>query len=538
VPINIASIEPIAPPQTPPDRRVSRRSATLASLAGGVASTFVSSLGALIIVPLCLSAVGPKLYGAWLASGDVLSWVQSFDLGLPNLMIQRIAVAHAKGDSKAVAEYFATGVAVLGIVALTIATALIVAAPLIPSWLGLQAEEAQLLCGCLRLGTIASSLALWNYTVIGYSRAVQRTAFLNAVAMVSNTVGLIVTLGLILAGIGIWSIPVGMCARVAVSVIGSLVFLVLRRKEGLFEHFHVRYAVGVEMACMSPATALGGYAYAVASQSENALVGIMLRPEIVPVLALTRKGADVIRSLLDGIAFSSYGGFAHLVGSDQRQRAYQVYAEIISLNLTLGIAAATVFVALNPSFVARWVGDAMFGGSWLNIAIATQMTILSLYFLVNYLYRATGHVLKGSVVLAVEAAVKIPLIVCLLRSFGLIAIPLASILTASLALIFALKWTKLELSSFSKPVRLFSWRSIASKLSLFIAGAVACFVVCRPSWPFIIASGTTVFAASLSLLLIADPFVVGSIRSSLSRMFPTFFLGAEGKRIYENHSKY
>src|ERR1039457_4824351 len=94
-------------------KQVSRRGAALVSLAGGSAGTLLVIIQAVVLIPLFLRYVGPRLYGAWLASGDFLVWMQSFDLGLPNLMIQRIALAHGRGDQRSVGEWFGTGTAVL-----------------------------------------------------------------------------------------------------------------------------------------------------------------------------------------------------------------------------------------------------------------------------------------------------------------------------------------------------------------------------------------------------------------------------------------
>src|SRR5947209_16374638 len=102
---------------------VSRRRATLANLLGTGANTLVLIVQALCLMPLYLHALGPRLYGAWLGSGEILIWLQILDLGLPNLLIQRIGAAHTQGDSRAVGAYFGTGVVTLGLIALAVCCA-------------------------------------------------------------------------------------------------------------------------------------------------------------------------------------------------------------------------------------------------------------------------------------------------------------------------------------------------------------------------------------------------------------------------------
>src|SRR5262245_81108 len=86
-----------------------RRRAAIATLLGTTTNTFVVSLQAVILAPLYLHFVGSRLYGSWLASGEMLVWMQTLDLGLPNVLIQRIGAADGAGDDRTSGEYFATG---------------------------------------------------------------------------------------------------------------------------------------------------------------------------------------------------------------------------------------------------------------------------------------------------------------------------------------------------------------------------------------------------------------------------------------------
>ena len=90
---------PMPTEERPPIERkdASRRKATITTLIGGTAGTLIVTVQAAVLIPLYINHIGPRLYGAWLASGDFLVWMQAFDLGLPNLMIQRIAMAYGKG---------------------------------------------------------------------------------------------------------------------------------------------------------------------------------------------------------------------------------------------------------------------------------------------------------------------------------------------------------------------------------------------------------------------------------------------------------
>ena len=188
----------------------------------------------------------------------------------------------------------------------------------------------------------------------------------------------------------------GLATRAMVSMAGSALFSVKVMRGEMVRHFHVRRTVlpRIPLRCHPPrrSAALG---YALMNQSESAIVAIVLRPELAAVLVFTRKLLEVGRNIVDMIAFAAYGGVAHLVASAQRHRILQVLAEISTLRLTCAIVGATAYMAVNASLVAVWAGPSQYGGPTLTILMGLQFLVVGQSFLLNYLYRATGPVMKG-----------------------------------------------------------------------------------------------------------------------------------------------
>ena len=499
----------------------SRRRAALATLAGSTASILIVSVQAVVLVPFYLHAIGPRLYGAWLGSGDILVWMQAFDLGLPNLMIQRIGAAYGRQDLRGAAECFAAGMAALALVALVVvAGGLAISHPL-PRWMGLVGAESGTLQACFVVGTIATALNIFGNGIVGFSRGIQRTTFMNGVTVASGLVGFGVSLGLVLTGWGLWAVALGLVARSGISLIGSIVFAAVCLRGDLYHFFRVRRAVLREFLAISPATALGGIGYAVMNQSEVALTAILLSPELAVVLGLTRKALDMARGLVDAIAFSTYGGFAHLVTSDQRHRALHVHAEIHSLRLSLAIAMASAYMAVNGSLLSVWVGSTQYGGALLTILMAVQFIVVGSSFLMNYLYRATGQVMRGSLALFLEGVTRVPLMIGLLLWVGLPGIPIAGIITSGVFGWLAYRWMRREVQSFSDPPPSLSLRAAAGQVAILGIGALACILVRWETWIYVLIAGSAIAIGGEIALIHLDPSlrdVRASLGAGLSRL--------------------
>jgi O-antigen/teichoic acid export membrane protein len=481
-----------------------RSGAAFATFSGNAANVIVVSLQAVLLIPLYLDAVGPRLYGAWLASGDLLVWMQAIDLGIPNLMIQRVAAAHGRGDRTDAAGWFASGLIVLTLVSLIIgAVGFLISIPL-PMWLGVTPAEAPVLRGCFLLGTIAASTTILTNGFVGLSRAIQDTRVMSAMLIASASVGLLTSLLLVLAGWGLWSIALGLVARAAVMLAAGLVFGARTWRAEFDVPFRVDRVIIGHLLAASPATAIGGASYTLMSQSEVVLVAALIRPELAVVYGLTRKAADVGRSLVDMIGFASYGGFAHLLGSADRAQAQTVHAQILRLHLAVAVPVAAAYLAVNHSLVDVWVGPSAFGGILLVGLMALQCVVLGHSYLLNLLFRATGHVVQGSIALVVEALVRLPLLAAMLLAFGLPGLPLASILTALTSAVVIQRRAAKELgapSFASAPTP----RLLATGLVLFAVGFLLALGVHIPSWLYCITAGATIALGGCFILIRSDP---------------------------------
>jgi O-antigen/teichoic acid export membrane protein len=478
----------------------------LATLGGNSITVFIASLQAILLIPLYLDAVGPRVSGAWLASAEILAWMQAMDLGIPNLMIQRIAAAHGRGDSQDGAGWFASGQLLLALVSALVAGAGVLVSLILPSLFGVGGSEAEVLRGCFLLGTAASCATIFGNGFVGLSRAIQDTAFLSGMLIVSAVVGLVTSLTLIVMGWGLWAVALGLVARAVVSLTASLAFGILAWRKQFGVPFRVERLVVRQLLEATPATAIGGVSYALMSQSEIVLVASLARPELAVVYALTRKAADLGRSLVDMIGFATYGGFAHLIGGPQREQAQKVRSQILSLHMSAAIAVAAAYLAVNRSLVTQWVGADFFGGLPLVFLMALQSVVLGHSYLINLLYRATGRVVEGSLALVLEALVRLPLLAALLLLFGLPGLPAAAILTAATSAVLIHRRSMRELGSGPTPAFWSASRLVMMvRLGLLAVGAIIAVAIYAPSWLYVVVGGGAVAVAGALGLVLIDP---------------------------------
>ena len=253
-------------------QRPSRRRAALSTLFGTGATVAITIAQAFILIPLCLTYLGGGLYGAWLATSELLVWLQLLDLGIPNLMTQRIGASVGQSDEGTVSRWSGTGLCVLAVIAAALAGVAMASAPLITAWARVPSTEAGAFTGSFRLGVGASAILLGYHGVLGIARGLQLTGVVNAAQVAAALSGLLVSVGLLVAGFGVWSLAYGLLARAVVSAAGAVLFMIDARKTAGFRPGRPSMAVLRDMAALAPSMAGANAGYLLANYTE-----VMLR---------------------------------------------------------------------------------------------------------------------------------------------------------------------------------------------------------------------------------------------------------------------
>jgi len=503
---------------------ISRRRAALSTFAGGLGNVFVVAAQTTVLVPLILRSVGARLYGAWLGSGDLLLWLQAFDLGLPNLLTQRVAAAHGAGDDVGAVRWL-----VNGLVALACASALIIVAglwvaPHLPGWFHVTGTDGSLLQRAVLVGTVAAAAVVFNNGFVGFSRGVQRTGFLNVVMLAASLASFGTSLGMLLGGFGLLALPSALAVRAGIGLLGSIVFVVREVPALSWRTARIDRRLLGEMLRVTPLTAVGGLAYAAMNQCELALVGSILGPTEAATYMITRKVAELARAFSDMVSFSSYGAFAHLVTSNAGHRAMTVYLEIRALRTTLSVVGVAAYVAMNASLVGAWVGNDRFGGVMLTLLIGAQSIAVGDAFFTNYLYRAGGAVAQGSAALAVEAVIRVTLMALLIPVIGLAGVPVAGLCTASAATILTHRWQQQQLAGAGPHASTRSLHAWALRGAVLATGTAVGINISRPDWISALSIGAVVAVVGTVTLVSFDPSLAtfrASAHAALQRWRPT-----------------
>lgn len=482
----------------------SRRRAAMVMLAGGYLSLALTVVQGLLMVPLYLRYIGPGMYGAWLASGDVLGWLAMLNLGIAGVVTQRMAAAHGRGERQVLGEYYGSGMLVQAALVTVLAGVAAGVAPFIPGWLGIRGEEARVLSRCFAIAGVATGLGIMSALAGTLPAAVQRMAFNAAANLACTLIGIGTTLWMLLAGQGLWALAWGMLARnglLLLALAGNA--LVVMRSEGT--RMRVRVPVLRDLASLARSTLLTMLGNTAAGRCDALLVAVVFRPELATVYVLTRRAAEIVSMFLALIGGAVYSGFAHLVGSGHLARARRVLAEADRGYLAAGALAVALYMALNRTFVELWVGPAQYGGHLLTVLLGLNVLLVGRAALITYLLGGSGQIRQSAHLIFAEAVARVAAVLALLLVLGVPGVPLAGIATTAVSALVALKWLGRRLEGAEGA----TWTGAAwpAYALLLAAGAAAGGERWAGSWAGFAAAGAVFTAAGAALLVAMDPAV-------------------------------
>jgi O-antigen/teichoic acid export membrane protein len=485
----------------------SRRRAVLLNLTFSYVILALGIVQGFVLPPLYVAKLPVALYGAWLATGNVLAWIEVMDPGLSALLQQRVAFAYGRGDSSTVARVIGTGATVASIASL----APLACWPLdhlLIQFVRADPVFAADLTASFHLALVALSVTLLGYAANSISLGLQLAGSAGAVQSLATVAGIGTTVACLLGGHGLISIPAGTLGR-ALVMFGGNAWRVLRwcttslRVKPRFVYSELRQIAG-----MSAFTFVSRLGSAVLGNLDATLAAQVASPQAAAVLVLTGRAFDPVRLATDRVALAAAPGLTHLAGSGDLVRVESLVERMRRLIRWIPAIGIGCVTALNGAFVALWVGPKLFGGEPLTLVYAVVAAIGVTVALMNQLTYALGGIRESSMATLVEAIVRVPLAYGLGLRFGIIGIPVASAISMAAVRGWYLPWLWGRLVKGSPAKQLRRWAAnVALGVGMGVVGLWASGVVNRgtSSWMRFTMSASIAGGLGLLLALTCDP---------------------------------
>ncbi len=472
--------------------------ATVTALFGYIKFAIAIGTG-LWLVPFTLQHVGARLYGWWLASGELLAYASLTEFGVLVTVPWLVAEADGRGDREGMRDLVVRGVTAALVSAAgyaLIASVMLVALPYVIH-LG-EAERAPVV-GAVLIIAVTSVLAFPLRVFYCVLLGLQDVRFNGIVDILQVPLGVVVTAALLQAGFGLYALAIGVAVpQLTIGLVNLL--RVGSIAPDLLRHWRKPHWREVRTLFKEGTGAwLGGWGWRLISATDGLVLAALNRPTAVTALACTGKLSAALTQLSWVPCDSGLIGLANLSGERQDARLREAIVVMVRVYLALAGAAACVVLAVNPAFVSRWVGGEMFAGGKANALLAVVAIVMTFSHALAVVPAVLGQRLQIGVATFTSGVVHIGLAFGLGAWLGIPGVLLAGVV--SHGLVFPLLvWKPFAVSTQMPGTALFAdvVRPWAIRFVPLLAVALTIEqIVDVPRVPVIVAIGALVGAGSM-----------------------------------------
>lgn len=502
---------------------VSRRLATIANLVYQYAMIGTALVRGVVLTPFVLHYVGDGLYGAWVASLNIMNWLWVSEGGAWLLVRQQVATEFGARNRASLADCIGTGWVLMLLPAVFFGGAGVLLAPVVPGFLEVSDPgDAKELTRAIVIFAIATGLMVIASGPRAVQQGLQRQITVNVLHVAAEVAGLICTIILLFSGWALLSIPAGVLAREIIYnlAVWPLAAVTLRRLRVRPRVSGARFG---RMFGLMGWTFMTNLSETLRQNIDGVVVSKCMGNEAVTITDLSKKIWDVGTMVVQRISAAFTPAMAHLFGTGEtrlfREIAGKLFAVItIAIALMLGGGWA-----LNEDFMNLWVplaGATRFAGHDYNVLFGLAAGTNLMIFMVCEVLFAAGSIRTPAVVRLIQTVVRIGLLLLFMGvlNMGYIAIPLSMLaaIAVSLPHLLVRHWRRvLELTSTDAATQAgMLARSVGLVAVLAAASRLIPGIPHANSWVLLAVHGVVFVALAVGALYLTDRFV----RTELDRV--------------------
>src|SRR4051812_9562167 len=312
------------------------------------------------LVPFVLHRVGERLYGYWLASGEVLAYAAMADLGVLGVVPWLIAEADGRRDRQAMQRIMSTAACVALFVSVAYGTLVLVLWHIAPAVLSLAPADRAAIVGPLTtiacVTAVVLPLRVAGSTLVG----LQDVKFYGAMSTGTWVLDLVITVTLLMRGYGLYALALGAAVPSLISAGVMIVRLRIVAPDLVRGWPRPSGAAVVRLFREGFGAWLGAWGWRLSIATDAIVLASLGHPVWITMLAMTAKLGQMMTQMSWVPGDSSLVGLAQLSGEQKPDRLRDAVSAVFRVYLALATGAACVLLAVNGAFVTGWVGTHLF----------------------------------------------------------------------------------------------------------------------------------------------------------------------------------
>lgn len=408
--------------------------ATIVTVLAAYLGSAITIVKGIVFLPLYLRTLGVDVYGAFLASANVVGMLGVVDFGLNSVLFQRLSAAWGAKDEGAFRRL--TGAALVIVPALV--TILVVAslslAKYVPEFVRAPESIRSALVTTFVLTALGAGGSLAIVNLVAVVSAWQRTEIAAAVRLSGQIVEMIAIAAGLAGGLGV--VALGLAAFIGSWVgltVGITWTVIAWRKMNVGAPQLSRPVIMDLARTVAPMTA-SRIVLQVGSNAEVLLISRIVGPSMAAIYSITERIVRVATTFVSPIAGSVLSSLSHFVGERGVSAARRPIEELFAFWSLVAAVVWPSLLATNSDFTSLWVGRENYGGVALNATLCLAALLSARSFMASIVLTSLGSIAAVAWISVLEVVIRLPLLYLGLVGVGLVGMPAASAAASILSL--------------------------------------------------------------------------------------------------------
>lgn len=402
-----------------------RKKNTFIHLAFSYTNFSIAFVNGILIVPIYLNYIDTTLYGAWLATGNIITWLTIADPGTSNVTIQRIARTVGRMNHHML-PYLVSSSIVISFLASSIC---LLAGFVVSGYIGsiMNLDDTTILSETIlafRIAMVAVTIALFEYSIYAILVGMQQQFYTGVSRTIGRLTGIVVSIVMVMKGYGIAGIATGVLVTNALSLLLNITFLVTRNTGMKWSGRYFKAYVRI--------FSLTFFSRVFSTVYENIdliLVSRILNPAVVAQLEITRRPMKYLQGFLVAPSQSLMPTLSNYFGENKPSTARPLIEKLIIGFFCVFFITGLGFMMFNESLIGLWVGQEYFIGTSINTILSAGIVITMLNYILSNINTAMGNIKGISYAGIINSIVGLIFMIVLGYQFGLMGIVAAPVLS-------------------------------------------------------------------------------------------------------------
>lgn len=424
-------------------------------------NAIVVIINGIVMVPIYFHYMSVSTYGAWLATGNMVAMLGLLESGFSGVITQKMASAIGKNETDTYRKLAGANITTAIFLAFAITLIGLSISPFITDWINVESSDISDIRIAYIIALLASSVAICVSLFGAFPQVWQDT---KAVGMINTCTGLLAIVSLVaflLSGFGVVSIALSYFVRALLNLLFQGLWIIRKRKRDFIPGPIYSFADSIALAkdCIFPF--FSKLSNVLIGNSQSFIIAHFMSPTLAAVYDLTSKVCYVACGFVSQTNGSFFALFSLTQSSGDKEKINSVFRNTTQFFVITLSVVGLYSICFTEPVINYWVGLDKYGGTLLLIAIVVAKILFQFRAYCNNVLYTGGMINKSAKLDIMCAILYIALLLAIIKSFQIYAIPLATLTVSLLFITWYLKLMKEHLTLDSRILVLEFLKSMA-----------------------------------------------------------------------------